>query len=142
MGTVPPFCCLSVTCFSSDARMIRINRRSGTFLSRPADLHVPERLSNNDEGHDFVKQTGWKEGLMAVIYDAESRCWLLQLKTSSYCFALNADNTSLHHVYWGSRLAPEALIEMVQRPDASTSSHIPFESLTGIAREEYAPWGE
>jgi alpha-galactosidase len=80
--------------------------------------------------------------LMAVIYDVESRCWLLQLKTSSYCFALGADGTSLHHVYWGSRLAPEALIEMVQRPDALVSSHIPFESATGTAREEYAPWGE
>jgi len=43
--------------------MIGINRRSGTFFSRPADFHVPERLSNNDDGHDFVKQTGWKEGL-------------------------------------------------------------------------------
>ena len=74
-----------------------------------------------------------------VIYDASSRCWVLQMDASTYCIGLSADDASLQHIYWGPSIASEAVTERAHHPG---SFHVPFESPTGISREEYTPWGE
>ena len=74
-----------------------------------------------------------------INYDASSRSWVLQMETSTYCIGLNADATSLEHIYWGERVTEAAAGEMVR---ARKLPFVPFESLTGISPEEYAPWGE
>jgi alpha-galactosidase len=74
-----------------------------------------------------------------IIYDASSRCWVLQTETSTYCIGLNSNATSLLHRYWGSRITSEEAIEIANHPGPFL---IPFDSPTGISREEYAPWGE
>jgi alpha-galactosidase len=42
-------------------------------------------------------------------------------------------------MYWGPRITSEEALEMARHPGPF---QIPFESPTGIAPEEYAPWGE
>ena len=74
-----------------------------------------------------------------VIYDASTKCWILQMEASTYCIGLSSDDASLQHIYWGPRIVSEAVSEMADYPG---SFHVPFESATGISREEYAPWGE
>ena len=74
-----------------------------------------------------------------ITYDASSRCWILQMEASTYCIGLSEDDTSLQHLYWGPRIASAEALEMAHPPG---SSLVPFESATGISREEYAPWGE
>ncbi|HLI07644.1 MAG TPA: alpha-galactosidase [Ktedonobacteraceae bacterium] len=70
------------------------------------------------------------------------------MESSTYCFALREDGTSLQHIYWGARISSEAAAEMARPPGSLGKTHhagpppIPFESETGISREEYAPWGE
>jgi alpha-galactosidase len=77
--------------------------------------------------------------LADIIYDASSRCWILQMKASTYCIGLSEDAASLQHIYWGPCIASEAASEMAH---ASVPLIVPFESPTGMSREEYAPWGE
>ena len=74
-----------------------------------------------------------------IFYDAPSRCWVLQMEASTYCIGLSEDGTSLQHIYWGPRIASEEALEMAH---ASVPLIVPFESPTGVSREEYAPWGE
>lgn len=75
-----------------------------------------------------------------ITYAPSSRCWILQMETSTYCFALNEDGTSLQHMYWGAYIPSETVGEMASAP--KLLSRASFESPTGISREEYAPWGE
>jgi alpha-galactosidase len=77
--------------------------------------------------------------LADIVYDASSRCWILQMEASTYCIGLSSDDTSLQHIYWGPRITSEAASEMIDPPKPF---RVPFESPTGISREEYAPWGE
>ena len=74
-----------------------------------------------------------------IIYDAASRCWILQMEASTYCIGLSEGGSSLQHIYWGPCIAAATASEMAH---ASEPSVVPFESLTGISREEYVPWGE
>jgi alpha-galactosidase len=78
--------------------------------------------------------------LADIMYEASSRRWTLQLATSTYCFALIEDGTSLQHLYWGASIVAETAGEIVSA--AQPSLNVPFESPGGISREEYAPWGE
>src|SRR5918912_1331322 len=77
--------------------------------------------------------------LMDILYDASSKCWLLQMAASTYCIGLSEDATSLQHIYWGPHIASEAASQMAHPPG---SFLVPFESPTGLSREEYTPWGE
>jgi alpha-galactosidase len=77
--------------------------------------------------------------LADIIYDASSRCWILQMETSTYCIGLSEDASSLQHIYWGPHIASAIASEMAHAPGPSRA---PFESPTGISREEYIPWGE
>ena len=74
-----------------------------------------------------------------IIYDAASRCWIFQMEASTYCIGLSEDASSLQHIYWGPRIAAEEALEMAHAQGPLT---VPFESPTGLSREEYAPWGE
>src|SRR5438128_7615425 len=60
------------------------------------------------------------------------------MEASTYCIGLSEDDSSLQHIYWGPRIPSEAASEMAHTPEPLI---VPFESLTGISREEYAPWG-
>jgi alpha-galactosidase len=77
--------------------------------------------------------------LADIIYDASWRCWILQAEASTYCIGLSEDDSSLQHIYWGPRIASEVASEMAHPSEPRT---VPFESPTGISREEYVPWGE
>jgi alpha-galactosidase len=77
--------------------------------------------------------------LADITYDASNRCWILQLEASTYCIGLSEDASPLQHIYWGSRIASAAASEMAHPLEPLM---VPFESPTGLAREEYAPWGE
>lgn len=61
------------------------------------------------------------------------------MEASTYCIGLSENGALLQHIYWGSRIASEAASEMAH---ASGPFIVPFESPTGISREEYVPWGE
>src|SRR5437762_1315622 len=61
------------------------------------------------------------------------------MEGSTYCIGLSEDASSLQHIYWGPHIASAVASEMVH---SSASLMGPFESPTGISREEYAPWGE
>jgi len=61
------------------------------------------------------------------------------MEASTYCLGLSADEASLLHIYWGPRIVSEEAVELMQRLEPFSVS---FESQTGMAREEYAPWGE
>lgn len=74
-----------------------------------------------------------------ITYDVSSRCWILQMEASTYCLRRSLDDTSLQHIYWGPRIAGATASEMARAPGPFL---VPFESPTGISREEYAPWGE
>ncbi len=74
-----------------------------------------------------------------ITYDASNRCWILQLEASTYCIGLSEDASSLQHIYWGPRIASVVASEMAQPLGPLM---VPFESPTGISREEYVPWGE
>ncbi len=77
--------------------------------------------------------------MVDITYDASSRCWILQMEASTYCIGLSEDTSSLQHLYWGPRIASAVASEMAHAPGPFM---VPFESPTGISREEYAPWGE
>jgi alpha-galactosidase len=77
--------------------------------------------------------------LANIIYDESNRCWILQMEASTYCIGLSEDASSLQHIYWGPRIAAAAAGEMAHTPGPLL---VPFESQTGMSREEYAPWGE
>jgi alpha-galactosidase len=77
--------------------------------------------------------------LTDIIHDSSSRCWILQMEDSTYCFKLGEDASSLQHIYWGPCIASAQAIEMSH---ATAPLRIAFESPKGITREEYAPWGE
>ncbi len=74
-----------------------------------------------------------------VIYDASNRCWMLQMEASTYCIGLNVDASSLQHIYWGPRITEAVASEMAR---VRTMPWASFESVTGLASEEYVPWGE
>ncbi|MGZ3583739.1 MAG: alpha-galactosidase [Ktedonobacterales bacterium] len=61
------------------------------------------------------------------------------MEASTYCIGRSLDDSSLQHIYWGPRVAWEAASQMAH---PSEPLLVPFESPTGISREEYAPWGE
>jgi alpha-galactosidase len=61
------------------------------------------------------------------------------MEASTYCIGLSEDGSSLLHIHWGPRITAAAVIEMVH---SSMPLMAPFESSTGISREEYVPWGE
>ena len=69
-----------------------------------------------------------------ITYDASNRCWILQLEASTYCIGLSEDASSLQHIYWGPRIASVVASEMAQPLGPLM---VPFESPTGISREEY-----
>jgi len=77
--------------------------------------------------------------LAEVIYDELKRCWVLQMAASTYCIGLSADESSLLHLYWGTRITSEEALEFVQH---SVPFPVSFESPAGMSDEEYAPWGE
>jgi alpha-galactosidase len=77
--------------------------------------------------------------LADITYDPSNRCWILQMEASTYCIGLSEDASSLKHIYWGSRIATTAASEMAH---SSEPFMVPFESPTGISREEFTPWGE
>ncbi len=60
------------------------------------------------------------------------------MEASTYCMGLNADGTSLQHIYWGPRISSEVAVSIAR---SLGSSFVPFESAEGITREEYVPWG-
>src|SRR5438034_969473 len=57
------------------------------------------------------------------------------MEASTYCIGLSEDSSSLQHIYWGPRIASEAASEMAH---TSVPLIVPFESPTGMSREEYA----
>ena len=73
-----------------------------------------------------------------ITYDASSRCWILQMEASSYCMQLSEDGTSLKHVYWGPRIDQQTANKMASD---RLSRIYPFELESGLAHEEYLPWG-
>jgi alpha-galactosidase len=75
-----------------------------------------------------------------ITYAPSSKCWLLQMETSTYCIALRESGTTLQHVYWGASISSETADEIVSLSESFFK--MPFESQVGISREEYAPWGE
>ncbi len=79
------------------------------------------------------------KAVATITYEASSKCWILQLEASTYCIGLSEDKSSLQHIYWGKQVSVATAKEMAKM---AKSSWAPFESSTGMSREEYAPWGE
>lgn len=73
-----------------------------------------------------------------ITYDTSSRCWILQMEASSYCMQLSEDGTSLKHVYWGPRIDQQTANKIASD---RLSRIYPFELESGLAHEEYLPWG-
>lgn len=60
------------------------------------------------------------------------------MEASTYCIGLSEDASSLQHIYWGPHLAAETASDIARFTEPLM---VPFESPTGMFREEYAPWG-
>jgi len=73
-----------------------------------------------------------------ITYDAQGRCWILQMDASTYCLGLSEDASSLRHIYWGPRIAPATASEMAHAPRPLKR---PFDMSAWTLREEYTPWG-
>jgi alpha-galactosidase len=76
-----------------------------------------------------------------VWHDEAADTWLIQMRSTSYAFALAEDGASLDHLYWGRAISPEAIPGLVREARAEPAGRQRTRSWASGRPAEYVPWG-
>jgi alpha-galactosidase len=76
-----------------------------------------------------------------LCHDEAAGTWLLQMRSTSYAFALTDDGAALDHLYWGTAISPDAVPDLVQAARSEPSGRQRARNFGGGRLAEYVPWG-